>query len=354
MNFYINSLRNIQIPQKQFGFLSPEFTRGLDIDACLVAPGLPPTVHGHDIQPIIESSPMRTDVGTYSYNAIIRNPAMLFTIPSQEEELADGITKETADRYYSERITMFSNFALCFGIGCWLVKDSCVTANQSYWCNLINSYSSFVHRNTDATMSTGEIRGVYLDAQELALSFKYMLEVYARLLPDESAAGFVKPHTENGTQVWDGERAVSTEGKGYSRALIHLQRARSTGFIPEKLDKYCCVLECLYAINKNHKQRISDITAALLGTDSTSRSAIREDMKNAYSIRSDASHGDGLDYLKLFTWEQMVSLCKRVDEYVRQVFRKCFDDPALNYENTDADRIRIRAHYKSVVDGVGP
>lgn len=133
-----------------------------------------------------------------------------------------------------------------------------------------------------------------------------------------------------------------------------MQRARSIGFIPEKLDKYCCVLECLYAINKNHKQRISDTTAALLGTDVSSRNTIREDMKNAYSIRSDASHGDGLDYLKLFTWEQMVSLCQRVDEYVQQVFRRCFDTPALNYENTDADRIRIRAHYKSVVDAVGP
>lgn len=353
MNFYINSLRNIQIPQKQFSFLSGEYTHKLDMDACLVPPGLPPTVHGHDIQPFIDRSSMRTDVGTYSYNAIMRNPIMLFATPSQEEELAESFTKEAADRYYFVRETLFSNLALCFGIGCWFVKDSCVTANQSYWCNWMNGYSSYVHRNTDATMSNGEIRGIYFGDQELALSFKYMFEVFVRFLPDESAAGFVEPHTENGTQVWDGERAVSTEGMGYSRALIHLQRARSTGFIPEKLDKYCCVLECLYAINKNHKQQISNITASLLGTDIPSRSAIREDMKNAYSIRSDASHGDGLDYLKLFTWEQMVSLCQRVDEYVRQVFRRCFDTPALNYENTDADRIRIRAHYKSVVDAVG-
>ena len=130
MNFYINSLRNIQIPQKQFSFLSPEFTRSLDIDACLVSPGLPPIVCGHDIQPIIESSPMLTDVGTYSYNAIMRNPAMLFTMPSKEEEMMESFTKEAADRYYFVRETLFSNFALCFGIGCWFVKDSCVTANQ--------------------------------------------------------------------------------------------------------------------------------------------------------------------------------------------------------------------------------
>ena len=216
MNFYINSLRNIQIPQKQFAFLGPEFTRGLGINAYLVAPGIPPIVEGHDIRPIIGSSPMCTEVGTYSYNAIMRNPVMLFAIASKEEELADNFTKEAGDRYYFKQMTMLSNFALCFGIGCWLVKDSCVTANQSYWCNLINGYSSYVHRNTDATMSTGEIKGVSLDDQELDLAFKYMLEVYVRFLPDESATGFVVPHTENGTQVWDGERAVSTEGKGYS------------------------------------------------------------------------------------------------------------------------------------------
>lgn len=353
MNFYINSLRNIKIPQKQFDFFSPEFTRGLGIEACLVSPGLSPIVNGHEIQPIIEDSPMLTDVGTYSYNAIMRNPIMLFTMASQEEEMVTGLTKEGADQYYFGRMAMLNNFALCFGIGCWFVKDSCVTANQSYWYNLMNGYSSYVYRSTDATMSTGEIKGVSLDDQELNLAFKYMLEVYARFLPHESAAGFVAPHAENGTQVWDGERAVSTEGMGYSRALVHLQRARSIGFIPEKLDKYCCVLECLYAINKNHKQRISDTTAALLGTDVSSRNAIREDMKSAYSIRSDASHGDGLDYLKQFTWGQMVSLCQRVDEYVRQVFRKCFDTPVLNYENTDAARIRTRAHYKNIVDAVG-
>lgn len=351
MNFCINSLRNIQIPQKQFSFLGPEFARDLDIDACLAPPGFSPALHGQDIQPIIEHSPMRTDVGNYSYNAIMRNPIMLFAMHSKEEE--KSFTKEAADRYYFGRENLFNNFALCFGIGCWFVKDSCVTANQFYWCNLENGYSSYAHRSIDATMSNGEIKGINFDDQEIALAFKYMFEVCARLLPDESAAGYVEPHTENGTQVWDGERAVSTEGKGYSRALIHLQRAHSTGFIPEKLDKYCCVLECLYAINERHKQRISDTTAALLGTDAASRNAIREDMRNAYSIRSDASHGDGLDYLKQFTREQMVSLCQRVDEYVRQVFRRCVDNPVLNYENTDADRIRIRAHYKSVVDAVG-
>ena len=54
--FYTNSLRNIQISQKQFDFLSPEFTRDLDIGACLVPPGLTLTVYGHDIQPIIENT----------------------------------------------------------------------------------------------------------------------------------------------------------------------------------------------------------------------------------------------------------------------------------------------------------
>ena len=353
MNFYIISLRNLIIPTRQFEFVSAEVKKNLNFDACLAAPNTSVIMTGHKVRPIIEASPMRGDVGRYSYDAIMRNPFLLFLIPSKEEELADNLTKETADRLYLGMQSGFSNFGFCFGMGCWLVKDSCVTANQSYWCNLFNNYSSSIYRHTDTTMSTGEIKSTEFNEQELNLALDYTHQIVALWMPEESASGFVSPHNENGTQIWDGERAVSTEGKGYSRAMIHLHRAHSTGFIPEKLDKLCCVLECLFAINKNHKQRISDITASLVGTDDITRETIRSDMRSAYSIRSDASHGDGLDYLKQYTWEQMVALCQRVDGYVRRVFRKCLADPTLNYENTDIERIRIRAYYKSIVDTGG-
>lgn len=353
MNFYIISLRNLIIPTRQFEFVSAEVKKNLNFDACLAAPNTSVIMTGHKVRPMIEASPMRSDVGRYSYDAIMRNPFLLFLIPSKEEELADNLTKETADRLYFGMQSGFSNLGFCFGMGCWLVKDSCVTANQSYWCNLFNNYSSSIYRHTDTAMSTGEIKSTEFNEQELNLALDYTHQIVALWMPEESASGFVSPHNENGTQIWDGERAVSTEGKGYSRAMIHLHRAHSTGFIPEKLDKLCCVLECLFAINKNHKQRISDITASLVGTDDITRETIRSDMRSAYSIRSDASHGDGLDYLKQYTWEQMVALCQRVDGYVRRVFRKCLADPTLNYGNTDIERIRIRAYYKSIVDTVG-
>lgn len=59
----------------------------------------------------------------------------------------------------------------------------------------------------------------------------------------------------------------------------------------------------------------ADTTAALLGTDITSRNTIREDMKNAYSIRSDASPGDGLNYpeaVYLGTDGFLVPACGRI------------------------------------------
>ena len=76
--------------------------------------------------------------------------------------------------------------------------------------------------------------------------------------------------------VWNIDKAISTEGKSFARALIILQEARRTGVLSSKIDRYCSVLECIYAIKKEHKKNISNITAAYIGNDSEEQERIRE------------------------------------------------------------------------------
>lgn len=64
-----------------------------------------------------------------------------------------------------------------------------------------------------------------------------------------------------GTQVWEIDKSISTEGNSFANALTKLQKERRTGFIAAKIDRYCSILECLYAINKMHKKSVVRITA---------------------------------------------------------------------------------------------
>lgn len=157
-----------------------------------------------------------------------------------------------------------------------------------------------------------------------------------------------------GTQVWNIDKAISTEGKSFARALIILQEARRTGVLSSKIDKYCSVLECIYAIKKEHKKNISNITAAYIGKDSEEQERIRENMRDAYGVRSDGSHGDNLKYLQENNRENLVKLSTDIDDYVRRVFRKVIAVENLNYNNTSEEKARVRKYFSDLAKTVYP
>lgn len=203
-------------------------------------------------------------------------------------------------------------------------------------------------------MSNGTISEICLTDVEMAEAIDRMYEVYRCLLPDESAMGRVENTYSVGTQVWNIDKAISTEGKSFARALIILQEARRTGVLSSKIDKYCSVLECIYAIKKEHKKNISNITAAYIGKDSEEQERIRENMRDAYGVRSDGSHGDNLKYLQENNRENLVKLSTDIDDYVRRVFRKVIAVENLNYNNTSEEKARVRKYFSDLAKTVYP
>ena len=315
MNFLINRLDNLDIGSKSFEFIPENIKKDINMDGMIVGANGQFLVNQKDIMVLIKKSGLKNQIGENMYNAILRKPMMVFLIPTQ---------------------------------------DSCVMANFIYWINMLNGYNSQDTRDMPITMSNGTISEICLTDVEMAEAIDRMYEVYRCLLPDESAMGRVENTYSVGTQVWNIDKAISTEGKSFARALIILQEARRTGVLSSKIDKYCSVLECIYAIKKEHKKNISNITAAYIGKDSEEQERIRENMRDAYGVRSDGSHGDNLKYLQENNRENLVKLSTDIDDYVRRVFRKVIAVENLNYNNTSEEKARVRKYFSDLAKTVYP
>ena len=344
MNLVIDRLDNLNIGNKSYEFIPEDIKVEMNLNGMIVGTEGEFLVNGKDVMIFLKESELRDLIGINMYNALIRKPMMFFLIPTQEDEFEAG--KEKLDERYGVMEIHLNNFAQCFSLAFWFLKDSCVNATHIYWLNMFNGYNVQANRDMESTLSNGNIEERYFDDAEVQEAIARMYEIYGYLLPKESQMGKVEQRVNNGTIVWEIDKAISTEGKSFARALMKLQEARKTGVIPSKIDKYCSILECLYAININHKRNISKITAAYIGRDSVEKEEIIANMKAAYGVRSDYSHGDSLKFFKESNVEDLVQLSCVLDDYVRRVFRKILETPELNYDIASESKAKVRRYFK--------
>lgn len=352
MNFVINRLDNLILSGKSYEFIPDNIKRELNIEGKIVGANDKYIFNEIDIMFLIKNSDLRNQIGINMYNALLRKPMMIFLIPTQQDEFMS--TKEQLDQQYGIKSIHLNNFAQAFSLGCWFTKDSCINANVIYWMNGINGYNMQEKRDMQITMSDGSVSGVELTDNEFSEAIARMYEIYKYLLPEESKMGKIEHNYSLGTMVWNIDKAISTEGKSFARGLMLLQEARRTGVISSKIDKYCSVLECLYAINKEHKKNISNITAAYIGHDDSEREKIRQNIRAAYGVRSDSSHGDNLKYLRENDKESLQELAIAVDDYVRRVFRKTISNQNLNYSADSETKVNVREYFRELMKSVYP
>lgn len=77
-------------------------------------------------------------------------------------------------------------------------------------------------------------------------------------------------------------------------------------------------------------------------------------MKEAYSIRSDGSHGDTLKYLEKNDEVSLKRLSKDLDDYVRRVFRKIINKPELNYDKSLGNKAETRLYFMNKAKDIYP
>ena len=346
MNFIVNQMDHLNISEISYELIPEDMKIEKNLDGRLVGVNGDFLISGKNVVDILKFPRygLRDYLGRFAFQALFRKPMMIFLIPSGEEDFAMNEC-ELKKRYGLMAIRM-NNFAQCFSLACWFVKDSCVAATNIYGLNPLNGYVSQSRRELDVTLSDGTIRDVCFEPEEVQEAIVRMYEIYRYLLPKESKTAPVEYTSSLGTEVWEIDKSISSEGNSFAKALILLQYARKTGVLSSKIEHYCAILECLYALNKNHKKNIAEITAALISTEDTEREEVRENMKILYGIRSDSSHGDSLKFLKENPDSALSEYARKLDEYVRRVFRVVISESGLNYEPESDRKIQVRAFFE--------
>lgn len=155
MNFLINRLDNLDINSKSFEFIPANIKKEINMDGKIVGANGKFVVDQKDMMILIKKSNLKNQIGENMYNAVLRKSMMVFFIPTQADEFE--VTQEELDQRYGMKLIHLNNFAQAFSLGCWFIKDSCVTANFIYWVNMFNGYNSQTTRDMPITMSNGAV-----------------------------------------------------------------------------------------------------------------------------------------------------------------------------------------------------
>ena len=240
----------------------------------------------------------------------------------------------------------YSDLALLFSLGAWMVKDCSVYSDMHYLYDTDINYSVKGKRSFQQLNASGKEELVFFDEEEVRMAFNYMVLLMDFAFSDMEKNELIEPVYSQETLVLNVEASINNNGKSFNRLLILLQLARKTGLLFEKISWYCVLLECLFAIEKDRKKNISEMTAAFIADDDDEKSEILQTMKQAYKIRSEFVHGN---VISLFDNNaQRAQLSERVDICVRRALRKAFVDSNLNYSNTNADRRRVRQYFQNI------
>jgi hypothetical protein len=112
-----------------------------------------------------------------------------------------------------------------------------------------------------------------------------------------------------------------------SRALYHLQAARTTRDVAMKIVHFCTAFETLFATSQSElAHQLSERVAWFLEDTGAARVQLYRNMKKIYSLRSKITHGAGVAESGL---EEVLMTSGDCDEGLRRTFKKLFENGEL-------------------------
>lgn len=347
MNFMLVNLNNIELSPERFDILVRDDLPGINIYMKNVQGKF--TYFGRNMTNTVKFSPVKKDLGKYDANVLFRKPMIVIFETSELEERRHRY-KKALDEHYLPKEMRYTDLVQALILALWLVKDCSVYMGFYYFYNTDNRYSSKGTRLIQQTDSRGKTCVTIYSKSELEEAYDYLsliLDTFSEEMGNQRNEDATVSYNQ-GTLNCDIEAAINGGGNSFYRMLILIQLARKTGFLPEKISMYCATLECLFAIEKNHKSNISGMTASFIAVNNDEEIEIIRDMRVAYEIRSDFVHGD---VNKLMSKEsELVVISERIDDYVRRATKKAFSDVNYKYYDTKADRKRVREYFNVVAD----
>lgn len=263
----------------------------------------------------------------------------------------DSQLKYEIDRIYNLMYQKYKNDIIVLSTAIWLVKDSCVQENITYF---ITDSGYIRESRSDNLYSTarGKHATVRLSKEEVKQVEKYYRLLYPIITRPLSEPVEIIHHTERAWTI-ENDKIDRSKESSFVRALIALQNARRSSQLVVKIDHYMQVLQCIYALEGMRSTKIEKIlqaiTANLLNLNQGETKelyhvfdvlnsvqnnnqkkqsfGVRDTIQKAFRIRSKHSHGNKVTYSS----EEIESTALLVDDYVRKVLRIILANASLDY-----------------------
>jgi hypothetical protein len=262
----------------------------------------------------LESAPsgFRKSFGETNYNSLLNFDAAVFCRIDVETDsllnkLLEKLPPHSLVEAFHYRLIAFVQFL-------WLVKDSdvyirhvlCITPKSVKFFNSITSFTSHKGEIESVTFSRDEIK----KAMSVLDNYRTKVENEKLLNPKElkRTGGF--------------PTAFSADQSRLAKALLVLQVVRESKDLALKISHYCACFEILF-LTKTEDGGITHLLAErmafFLSSSYKDRTAVYEDVREAYRIRCGIFHGR---FLGPERQEQLERISGRCDDFLRETLRR--------------------------------
>lgn len=301
----------------------------------------------------------KNDYGSMRYDEVYNKMGLFYFINLYEymikqlREISinsrnDIYLKKSIDNIYGLFSTKVQDNVIVLSTAIWMVKDSCVRGNNTYL--LTNTgYESSSRREIDYSLADGEHKPIKLTSSELNKVEKYynlLMPIMLRRLNDVPK----KNYSSASFYITEIDSLDRSKESSFVRALVALQNARSRSQLPEKIDHYIQLLQCIYNLksSRNIKATLIEYTTRLLNSKAKESSLSNEDLNNveevvktAFNIRSRHTHGNKINY----DFELIRETSIQLDKYVREVLKMILPKKELDY-NTKKEANSVTDYFK--------
>lgn len=256
---------------------------------------------------------------------VLNNASFGFYLTSVTNYEHDSFKSQEFKTKCAQGINIVNNFLFYL----WFIKD-CSCQLISLFANIESIESVIIPSSRFYTLSDGTCLPETFSLEELKFAQSIIEKNKEITTKDISKIKKQQSEIKLGFNAPDSSPNSYNEGTRIDRALMFLDNARSTSFIPMKIAMYSSILECLFSTGDtgeiNHK--ISERCAFYLGGSQQEKIKNFNIVKKAYSIRSKLLHGDKIPVDKAKNestnniLNTQIEISAEIDKLTRKVLTK--------------------------------
>lgn len=264
-------------------------------------------------------------VGTFGLNVMERIYNGNYSFAIENLETSQPL------QYHNEYLHALFSAAQTYCTALWFVKDNAVNIPFGIFIDLKNNSHLNVTKNIMYSTAIGDYVDSFFDNEEINEAQMWIDKIIQYLLVDETDERNYDLGYSNLS------KDINFNTGSFTKALLFLQQARNTSFLPSKIASYISILETLFCVSSANNYKTPQRAAVFLGGQASVRKGNFNLLKDAYGIRSNFVHGS---HIGEKSYRAIDYISNELDIIVRNVLKKMFDEHTeLNYNGSDTKKI---------------